>query len=106
MLASGDWGTTLEYSKDMNPLRWAMIRHMFSIYKKSYAKYFTKKGELEVKRPFFAVLGGMGTLATESYIRLVNAATHAHSDQGYLDYVVFNDASVPDRTAVHRRRVG
>ena len=47
MLASGDWGTTLEYSKDMNPLRWAMIRHMFSIYKKSYAKYFTKKGELK-----------------------------------------------------------
>ena len=31
----------------MNPLRWAMIRHMFSIYKKSYAKYFTKKGELK-----------------------------------------------------------
>ena len=52
-----------------------------------------------MKRPFFAVLGGMGTLATESYIRLVNAATHAHSDQEYLDYVVFNDASVPDRTA-------
>ena len=52
-----------------------------------------------MKRPFFAVLGGMGTLATESYIRLVNAATHAHSDQEYLDYVVFNDASVPGRTA-------
>ena len=47
MLKSGDWGTTLEYSKDMNPLRWLMIRHMFSIYKKSYAKYFTKKGELK-----------------------------------------------------------
>lgn len=52
-----------------------------------------------MKRPFFAVLGGMGTLATESYIRLVNKATHAHKDQEYLDYVVFNDASVPDRTA-------
>ena len=52
-----------------------------------------------MKRPFFAVLGGMGTLATESYIRLVNRATHAHGDQDYLDYVVFNDASVPDRTA-------
>ena len=36
----------------------------------------------------------MGTLATESYIRLVNAATHAHSDQEYLDYVVFNDATL------------
>lgn len=52
-----------------------------------------------MRRPFFAVLGGMGTLATESFIRLVNRATNAHSDQEFLDYVVFNDASVPDRTA-------
>lgn len=52
-----------------------------------------------MKRPFFAVLGGMGTLATESYIRLLNKETHAHNDQEFLDYVVFNDASVPDRTA-------
>lgn len=48
-----------------------------------------------MRRPFFAVLGGMGTLATESYIRLVNRETHAHSDQEFLDYVVFNDAAVP-----------
>ena len=47
---------------------------------------------------FFAVLGGMGSLATESYVRLVNKLTNAHCDQEYLDYVVFNDASVPDRT--------
>ncbi|MFT8638753.1 aspartate/glutamate racemase family protein [Bifidobacterium sp.] len=47
---------------------------------------------------FFAVIGGMGTLATESYIRLVDEQTHAHEDQEFLDYVVFNDASVPDRT--------
>ncbi|PST47349.1 carboxylate--amine ligase [Bifidobacterium callitrichos] len=47
MMKSGDWGTTLEYSKDMNPLRWMMIRHMFSIYKKSYAKYFKQKGDLK-----------------------------------------------------------
>ena len=52
-----------------------------------------------MRRPFFAVLGGMGTLATESYIRLVNRETYAHSDQEFLDYVVFNDAAVPDRTA-------
>lgn len=52
-----------------------------------------------MRRPFFAVLGGMGTLATESFIRLVNKETLAHSDQDFLDYVVFNDASVPDRTA-------
>lgn len=52
-----------------------------------------------MQRPFFAVLGGMGTLATESFVRLVNKASRAHSDQEYLDYLVFNDASVPDRTA-------
>ncbi|MCI1984251.1 MAG: amino acid racemase [Bifidobacteriaceae bacterium] len=48
---------------------------------------------------FFAVLGGMGSVATESYIRLVNENTHATKDQEYLDYVVFNHSSVPDRTA-------
>ena len=37
----------------------------------------------------------MGTLATESYIRLVNRETYAHSDQEFLDYVVFNDAPCP-----------
>ncbi|MBT1182080.1 carboxylate--amine ligase [Bifidobacterium sp. CP2] len=47
MIEAGDWGTTLEYKKDMNPLRWLMIRHMFSIYKKSYAKYFKQKGDLK-----------------------------------------------------------
>jgi aspartate racemase len=52
-----------------------------------------------MRRPFFAVIGGMGTLATESYVRQVDKATHAHSDQEYLDYVVLNDAGVPDRTA-------
>ena len=34
-----------------------------------------------MKRPFFAVLGGMGTLATESYIRLVNRAKWLLIDQ-------------------------
>ena len=57
-----------------------------------------------MRRPFFAVLGGMGTLATESFIRLVNRAVPTHTDQDFLDYVVFNDASVPDRTAFHPRQ--
>ncbi|MDF7664137.1 amino acid racemase [Bifidobacterium sp. ESL0763] len=52
-----------------------------------------------MNKPFFAVIGGMGTLATESYIRLVDRLTGARDDQEFLDYVVFNDASVPDRTA-------
>lgn len=48
---------------------------------------------------FFTVLGGMGTAATESYIRLLNARTKATKDQEYLDYILVNHASVPDRTA-------
>ncbi|WP_122820701.1 carboxylate--amine ligase [Varibaculum vaginae] len=43
MIARGDWGTTLEYHKDRNLLRWAMIRHMFSIYSKRYAQHFRNK---------------------------------------------------------------
>ena len=49
-------------------------------------------------RPFFAVLGGMGTIATESFIRTVDRLTDAHTDQEFLDYLVFNDAGIPDRT--------
>lgn len=43
MMSRGDWGTTLEYHKDMNPLRWLMIRRMFSIYSKRYAEHFRDK---------------------------------------------------------------
>ncbi|WP_430612334.1 amino acid racemase [Enterococcus sp. DIV0876] len=48
---------------------------------------------------FFSILGGMGTMATESYIRILNQRTKAHKDQDYLNYVLFNHATVPDRTA-------
>lgn len=41
----------------------------------------------------------MGTKATESFVRLVNQRTEAHKDQDYLNYVLFNHATVPDRTA-------
>lgn len=47
---------------------------------------------------FFSILGGMGTMATESFVRLLNSRTEAHKDQDYLNYVLFNHASVPDRT--------
>lgn len=46
MIRRGNWGTTLEYKRDQNLLRWLMIRHMFSVYRKQYAKYFKKKEEL------------------------------------------------------------
>lgn len=45
MMKRGDWGTTFEYSRDMNPLRWLLIRHMFNIYKRGYKQYFIKKAD-------------------------------------------------------------
>lgn len=48
---------------------------------------------------FFTVLGGMGTEATESYVRLLNKRTPADKDQDYLDYIIVNHATIPDRTA-------
>ncbi|BCA85827.1 aspartate racemase [Enterococcus saigonensis] len=48
---------------------------------------------------FFSILGGMGTQATESFVRLLNHRTITHKDQDYLNYVLFNHATVPDRTA-------
>lgn len=47
---------------------------------------------------FFTIIGGMGTPATESYIRLLNSRTPAHRDQDYLDYILVNHATVPDRS--------
>lgn len=48
---------------------------------------------------FFTVLGGMGTLATESYVRILDQRTPTNCDQDYLDYIVVNHATVPDRTS-------
>ncbi|USS93806.1 amino acid racemase [Fructilactobacillus ixorae] len=48
---------------------------------------------------FFTILGGMGTEATEAYIHLLNERTPAHSDQEYLNYLLVNHATIPDRTA-------
>ncbi|MFD0705128.1 carboxylate--amine ligase [Alloscardovia venturai] len=46
MISVGNWGTTLWYDKDKNPLRWLLIRRIYSLYKKSYAQYFTAKDQL------------------------------------------------------------
>lgn len=40
----------------------------------------------------------MGTEATESYLHLLNQRTPAHRDQDYLNYILVNHATVPDRT--------
>lgn len=45
-------------------------------------------------KSFLTILGGMGTLATESYVRLLNKKTETHKDQDqdqdHLDYIVVN----------------
>lgn len=48
---------------------------------------------------FFTIIGGMGTMATESYIHQLNLRTKAHKDQDYYNYTLVNHATVPDRTA-------
>lgn len=48
---------------------------------------------------FFSILGGMGTIATESYIHLINHRVKIRKDQDYLNYILVNDAQIPDRTA-------
>ncbi|WP_412988307.1 aspartate/glutamate racemase family protein [Pediococcus siamensis] len=47
---------------------------------------------------FFTIIGGMGTPATESYLRLLNQRTPAHCDQDYFNYILVNHATVPDRS--------
>lgn len=37
-------------------------------------------------------------MATESYIHQLNLRTPAHQDQDYLDYILVNNATIPDRS--------
>lgn len=48
---------------------------------------------------FFTVIGGMGTKATELYVKMVNDKTPAKKDQEYLNYVLVNYATIPDRSS-------
>lgn len=52
-----------------------------------------------MQRPFFTIIGGMGPLASENLVYKLNRCLNGHSDQDYFDYVLFNDAGAPDRTA-------
>lgn len=56
------------------------------------------KNKDDKMRHFFSIIGGMGTEATESYIHLLNERTPASNDQEYLNYILVNHATVPDRT--------
>lgn len=44
------------------------------------------------------VIGGVGPLATAYFLDMVVRLTQAERDQDHLDLVVFNHASIPDRT--------
>lgn len=48
---------------------------------------------------FFTILGGMGTIATESYVHQLNHRIKISKDQDYLNYILVNDAQIPDRSA-------
>ncbi|MGX7014316.1 aspartate/glutamate racemase family protein [Vagococcus silagei] len=50
-------------------------------------------------KSFFTVIGGMGTMATELYVKMVNQKTPATSDQEYLDYILVNYSTIPDRSS-------
>lgn len=47
---------------------------------------------------FFAILGGMGSISTENFIHGLNKYCGAKDDQEFLNYILFNNASIPDRT--------
>lgn len=50
-------------------------------------------------KQFFTVLGGMGTIASMNFEKVLNERTSAVKDQDYYDYLLVNHASVPDRSA-------
>lgn len=50
-------------------------------------------------KDFFVILGGMGTMASESFVHVLNKRTVIHRDQDFLNYLLVNHATVPDRTA-------
>lgn len=48
---------------------------------------------------FFAILGGMGTLATTNFLAELNKRHSPTKDQDFFNYVLFNHADIPDRTS-------
>ena len=51
---------------------------------------------MKIVKHFFSIIGGMGTIATESYVRLINHRVKIAKDQDYLNYILVNDAQIPD----------
>ncbi len=49
-------------------------------------------------KKLIGVIGGMGPMATSRYMELLIMMTDAEKDQDHLDMIIYNIASVPDRT--------
>ncbi len=50
-------------------------------------------------KDFFVIIGGMGTLATTNFIVELNKKHSPTKDQDFFNYILFNHAEIPDRTA-------
>jgi aspartate racemase len=51
------------------------------------------------EKSILGVLGGMGSEATQILLQLIFSNTAVKKDQDHLDVLVYNHASLPDRTA-------
>lgn len=52
----------------------------------------------EINEKLLGVIGGMGPLASQLFYRMVIEKNDAHCDQEHLNMIIFNHASMPDRT--------
>lgn len=47
---------------------------------------------------YFGIIGGMGTVASTVFLNLLNRIHRPLTDQDHLNYIVWNNSDVPDRT--------
>lgn len=52
----------------------------------------------ESNEKLLGVMGGMGPLATQLFYKMIIEKNDAHCDQDHLNMIIFNHASMPDRT--------
>lgn len=93
-------GWTYRDVLDVSRERLKVVERIEANYRQRLAQldYHVETGDNRKYNSYFAILGGMGTTATEGLINAINQGAHAVRDQDFFDYVVFNHASVPDRS--------
>ena len=52
-----------------------------------------------MSKPLAGVLGGLGPMATVYFMSSVLSNTYSLTDQDHVDMIVWNQGSIPDRTA-------